>query len=109
MDIGRLNRKVSILGQIRRKDEFGGEVIEWVEEEHVWASIEPVSGTEYFQSQQVNAETVVKITIRYNPRVNVTQRIEYGDTVYEIIGVIDHKLEHKMTVINCKELVDYGV
>lgn len=39
--------------------------------------IEPVSGTEFFQAQTVNAETVVKITVRYNPKITVLNRIQY--------------------------------
>lgn len=106
MNIGGLNRRISVFECIRRRDEFGGEVGEWIEVDRLWAKIEPVSGTEYYQSQTVNAETTVRITIRYNPRINVMHRIGYLGKVFEIIGVSDEKTAHKATVLNCKEMVN---
>ncbi len=109
MNIGKLNRRIEVLEFVAERDEYGGEVGEWKSVERLWARIEPVSGTEYFQSQTVNAETVVKITIRYNPKIDVMNRIRYGETTYEIIGVSDEKTAHKATILNCKEMVNNGL
>ena len=73
------------------------------------ARIEPISGTEYFQANTINAETVVKITLRYNPKITVLNRIRYQDATYEIIGVSDEKTAHKATILNCKEMVNNGL
>lgn len=105
MDIGKLNRRVEILKFHKDRDEYGGEVGEWKAEKKVWASIIPVSGSEFLQAQQVSAETVTRITMRYLPWLTVLHRIKYGDKLYEIIGEIDADTAHKATVINCKEMV----
>ena len=109
MKIGGLNRRIEILEYIAEKDEYGGKDGEWRVVNNLWAKIEPVSGTEYFQAQTVNAETVAKITIRYNPKINVMHRVRYQNTLYEIIGVSDERTEHKATILNCKEMVNNGL
>lgn len=109
MDIGKLNRRVEILQFFKDRDEFGGEVGEWKSVAKVWAAISPVSGTEQMFAQQVTAEAVVKITIRYLPWLNVMHRIKYGEKLYEIIGGLDNETAHKATIINCKEMVSDGL
>lgn len=109
MKIGGLNRRVEVLEYFTTRDEFGGEVGEWKVVDTLWATIDPVSGTEYFQAQTVNAETVVKITLRYNPKITVLNRIRYQNAVYEIIGVADSKTAHRATILNCKERVNDGL
>lgn len=109
MNIGKLNRRVSILEFVKYKDEFGGEQGKWVNVKDVWATVKITSGTEFFGGQQVNAESGLTIYIRYNPEINVLNRIKYFDNTYEIIGVFDDYLGHKMSVLNCKELVSDGL
>lgn len=109
MDIGKLNRRVEILQFFKDRDEFGGEVGEWKSVAKVWAAISTVSGSEQMFAQQVTAEAVVKITIRYLPWLNVMHRIKYGEKLYEIIGSLDNETAHKATIINCKEMVSDGL
>ena len=109
MKIGNLNRRVEVLAFFKTKDEYGGEDGEWCAVECLWAKIEPISGTEYFQANTVNAETVVKITVRYNPKITVLNRIQYQDKTYEIIGVSDEETAHRTTILNCKEMVNNGL
>ena len=109
MDIGRLNRRVEILQFYKDRDAYGGEVGEWKPVAKVWATITPVSGTEQMFAQQVTAETVVRITIRYLPWLTVLHRVRYGEKLYEIVGTIDNETAHKATIINCKEMVSDGL
>ena len=106
MDIGKLNRRVEILEFKKVRDSYGGEDGRWEVASEVWANIKPVSGTEYFTMQQVEAQVVVTITMRYNPNVNVMNRIRYLGKTFEIIGVSDEGAEHKVTILNCKELTN---
>lgn len=109
MDIGELNRRVEILKYFVKRDAYGGEDGRWLPVGRVWAKIEPVSGTEYFTSQQVSGETVTKITIRFYAGLDVMHRIRYTDKLYEIIGISDADTTHRWTVINCKEMVGDGL
>lgn len=50
----------------------------------VWAEIEPVTGKEYFDAQQLRAESAVKITIRARADITPKMRAVHGSTTYEI-------------------------
>lgn len=106
MTIGGLNRRVEILQFVEERDGFGGVDGRWEIVGRVWARIEPVSGTEFFSAQQINAETVTRVTIRFYAGLTVMHRIRYGDKLFEITGITDTATAHRWTVINCKELVN---
>lgn len=103
--IGKLNRRIEVLEYISERDSFGGTDGIWQTVGRVWANIEPVSGTEFFNAQQVNAEMTTKITVRFYAGLTVMHRIKYGEKLYEILGIADERTAHRLTVINCKELV----
>ena len=109
MNIGKLNRRISILKYEVTRDEYGGEQREWAVQRTLWANILPVSGTEYFKSQQVEAQNITTIIIRYRTDITVLNRVKYLDKTYEIIGISDNFTDHKMLTLNCKEVVNYGV
>lgn len=106
MNIGKLNRRVSLLRAFAGRDEYGGEVVEWRSVARLWAFVAPEQGKEFLQAQQVTAETVVRIIVRYNPAITVLDRIQYQGKLYEIVGVSDENTAHKATILNCKELVN---
>lgn len=109
MDIGRLNRMVEILQFFKGRDEYGGETGIWKPVAKVWAAITPISGTEQMFAQQVTAEKVVRITIRFCDWLTVLHRIRYGEKLYEIVGELDSETAHRATIINAKELVSDGL
>ncbi len=109
MEIGKMNRRVNILECIVVRDEYGGEEKSWIVKKSVWANIKPVSGTEVFKAQQVEAQNVTSIIIRYRTDISVLNRIEYKNKLYEIIGVSDEETDHKKLILNCKEIITYGV
>lgn len=105
MDIGRLNRRVEILQFVKSRDAYGGETGEWKSVARVWATIVSVSGSEQMFAQQVTADKVVRITIRFCDWLTVLHRIRYGNKLYEIVGELDNETAHTATIINAKELV----
>jgi SPP1 family predicted phage head-tail adaptor len=109
MDIGRLNRRVEILAFVVTRDDYGGEDGTWQKIKDVWAYIKPISGTEFFSKEQPQAENTTTIIIRFTPQVTVLNRIKYKNKIYEIIGVNDSNTDHTEMVLNCKEIVSYGV
>ena len=109
MNIGKLNNRVIVLTREIVRSEFGEEIVTWIEEKRLWANIRTISGTEDFNNEHITATAEVVITIRFDPKISVLNRIQYKDKLYEIIGVYDENNEHKKTILNCKEIVTYGV
>lgn len=47
MTIGELNRRIEVLENQVKRDEYGGEESKWMTVGRVWAKVEPSSGKEF--------------------------------------------------------------
>ncbi|MBA3562893.1 MAG: phage head closure protein [Gammaproteobacteria bacterium] len=75
MQAGRLRHRVDIQRPLELLDEAGQPEVTWVNQaESVPASIEPISGREFFAAQQVQADATTRIRIRYRPGLTEKMR-----------------------------------
>lgn len=98
MRVGRLRQRI-VLQQRADVVSAEGEVIpSWTDLAETPASIEPVSGREYFAAQQVNSEVTARIIIRWRPGVDTAGRVlhqtnqsnspaEYD--VYDVVSALE--------------------
>ena len=105
MDFSKLRHKITIQKSISTIDSFGSEVNAWSDVCTVWASIEPIKGREFFAAQKENAETTVRICIRYRTGISADMQILYGNKVFEINAIIDVEERHIELQLMCKELL----
>lgn len=61
----------------------------WVQVAEFHAAIEPISGREYFQAQQVQGSTTHRIRCRYRPDVKSTQQVRFKGRVFELQSVLN--------------------
>jgi len=85
---------------------MGEEEPGWTNVTTRWASIEPISGREYFAAQQVNAEVTHRIRMRYLAGMESTMRLLYGTRVYEIKAIMNAKERNQVLEILCTEKAD---
>lgn len=69
----------------------------------VWANIQPLTGREIFQAQQVYPEADTLITIRYRLNVTTAMRVLYGTRTYDIKDVNDVEERHRRIDLTCVE------
>lgn len=105
MNIGDLRHKVTIQTKSVTRGTAGQEVETWADTATKWASIEPLTGREYWQAQQINAEMTSKITIRYYFGLTTTNRIKFGTRCFDILSVQNIKERNEFMVLMCKEVV----
>lgn len=108
MKIGKLRHRVTLQESISSKDSFGAEIETWSDTATVWASIEPLSGKEYFAAQQVNAEINTKITIRYRAGVQSTMRLAFQNRQFDILSVINTEEKKLELILMCREVLVDG-
>ncbi|MCX8596804.1 phage head closure protein [Gilliamella sp. B3486] len=89
MQSGRLRNQVTFQKQIKRKDELGQQVNEWVDVCTVRAEIRDVSGKEYQSSQSEQMQTDCKILIRYRNDITSDMRVMCNGTHYDIKAVLE--------------------
>jgi len=105
MRAGDLRHRVTIQQAVESQNDFGEVITTWQNYKTVWAAIKPLTGREYFASQQVNAEVSVQIQMRYIPGITPKMRIVEGSKVYEIEAVMDVEGKRKELQLLCKEVV----
>lgn len=87
--IGSLRHRITILKPVITYDNIGQEVESWQEVATVWASVEPLSGKEYFNAQQINSEISTKITLRYLKFLLPHWVVQFGQQRYDILSIIN--------------------
>lgn len=88
MRIGTLRDRVTIQSATKSQDATGAIVNTWAEFATVWASIEPLSGREFFAANQVQSNVSTRIRIRYLANVTAAMRVKNGNDYYDIQAVI---------------------
>lgn len=103
--IGEMRHRITIQILSASKDSFQQEIKGWTNFETVWAKIEPLSGREFFEAQQMNAEITHRITMRYMKGLNPKMRIMYGERIFDIKTILNIEEKNIELQILCKELV----
>lgn len=104
MRIGQLRHPVELQKFINVQDELGNQIEEWTTVATVWAAVEPVSGKEYWEARMLQAETTVKVTLRYRPGLNpVEYRLVFRGEIYEIESIINLEGRDRLLQLMCKK------
>jgi SPP1 family predicted phage head-tail adaptor len=105
MKAGALNKYVTIQAAVEVADSYGQPIVTWTTWKQVWASIEPVSGREYFAVQQTQSEVNQRVRIRYLDGLTTKHRILYGARTMDIEAIINTAERDREMVLMCIERV----
>ncbi len=97
MDIGRLRHRLKIYdkGTITRNG-VGEEIPAYdALVATVWGAVEPLSGREFLEANQVQADVTLRIVIRYRSGIRPEMRVIEDEHTYEIEAVLDQRGERK--------------
>ncbi|OOH89534.1 head-tail adaptor protein [Pasteurellaceae bacterium 15-036681] len=104
MNIGRLRHRIKIQTLSNRPNDYGATIAEWRDKYHVWAEVKPLSGREFFGSNQIHSEATTQIWLRYIPNIDRTMRVKFNQRLFEIVAVINYKEQNRTLLLQCKEL-----
>lgn len=104
MRAGSLRHRVTIQRYELAVDEYGAPLRResWKDVATVWASVEAVSGREFFASQQVQSEVTHKVMIRFLPGVTADMRIVHGGRVFGIVAPLPDNRGTRLMLM-CRE------
>lgn len=103
MQAGKLRHRITI--QNATETNTSGSLSQsWGTYATVWSAVEPLSGREYFQSQQVTAEVTTRFRIRYRSGVTPLMRISWDSRTFEIQSVIRDATNNREMVLMCREI-----
>ena len=89
MRIGPLRDRITIQQKSVTRDAEGGEIVTWAVFAVVSASVQSITGREFFASAQVNSTVTTKFGIRWLDGVTTAMRISYASKLYNIVTVLD--------------------
>ena len=105
MNSGKLRHRITIQSKGVARDSFGAEVITWLTEKTVWASVDPIFGREYFLAHQVQADVTHSIRIRYYEGLRPDWRILFGSRIFDIKSIINLEERGREMVLMARENV----
>lgn len=109
MNVGRLNKRVTIQERTTTENEYGEPIITWVNvASDIAAAVEPLQGRELFAAQQVQSEVTIRVRIRYRAGIKAAMRVLYGVRVLDIQSVIDPREKHAELQLLCAQGVTNG-
>lgn len=91
-NIGKFLNKVTIQSESLTQDGAGGWDNTWTDVHSVWADIEPSTGSESLEAEQLLGKSPFKFTMRYSSEVagiDNQHRIKWGDRYFNIHSVVN--------------------
>lgn len=105
MKAEKYRHRVHLQSKSATRNSYGEETLSWVTEASVWCSIEPLTGREYFQAQQVQSQVTHKIMLRYYKGLRPDWRILFGTRTFNIVSVINVEERNIEMVLMATEFV----
>lgn len=106
LDAGQLRHCVTIEREVQSVPADSGEVTRtWMPIGSVWASIEPISGREYFASQQLQADVTHRVRMRWTKLVGPNCRLRFNGRVLAIVAAINVEERNAQWELMCVEAV----
>lgn len=84
-----LDTRVTIETPAGAQDTFGASVPAWTEVATVWASVQDLTGREYFKAAEGNAEMTTRFKIRWRGDVTAAMRLVVGSDIYDIVSIAE--------------------
>lgn len=104
MNIGELNKRVTLQHQVKTSDGMGGYSVTWTDSAEVWAAIWPVSASEIVKGDRSGMEITHRIRIWYRPEITSAWRIQRGERYFNIISIVNPSESNRLLDLLCKEV-----
>ena len=104
MQIGKINKHVTIQAQTKTSDGMGSFTVVWTDLGSTKAAIWPVSANEAIKSEQLITTITHRIRIRYRNVMKSSYRIKFENRYFAIVSIIDPEMRHKWLDLLCKEV-----
>ena len=101
---GRMRHRVTIQEPVVARNGYGEAITTWTAVATVWASVEPISGREYFAAEHMQSEITHRVKLRYRSGITSEMRVLYGTRLLRIESVIDWRERREELHLMCQEV-----
>lgn len=104
--LGALRHRVTIEEPVRTADEAGGAEVTWAYVASVWAEIQPKTGREVFESDQLGGRVTHDVRMRFREGVTPKMRIFHSGRLFDIRFVADVGERREWLICSCEEVTE---
>jgi len=105
MNIGSMNKRISLEVETKTSDGMGGSLVVWKEmASDIACSIWPVTASEQIQSSASTMIVSHRIRMRYRSDIKANWRLKYHNSYFNIVSIIDRNMDHRMLELLVKEV-----
>jgi len=101
MNIGKLNRRVSLQKLGPAQDSAGQPTQQWTEFAKPWADIRFVSGKEFATAGSEASSATASIRLRYREDVTPAMRVVYRSSIFNIVAILPDESGHEYVDLAC--------
>ena len=106
MNPGELNCRITLQKETKVPDDQGGYEVTYLPRYIVWGKVAALTAKTSDEYEQDIPEIFYRVTIRYLSDVAVTDRLQYGSRIFELLGPpIDIEEKHAYLRLECREVV----
>jgi len=105
MRAGELRHRVTFKEKSVTRNDFNEEVITWTEVATVWASVEDLSGREFYEARRAGAQVTTRIRMRYRSDIAPEMQATWDGHTYDIEAVTDPTGRKRELVVHVTEVL----
>lgn len=102
INAGHLDKRVTLLAPVF--NEFQDEITDWQPAAQVWAQFDPNYEREGVSSGRTVALGDTSIIIRYRTDIDERWRIQFGQRIFHIEGIVNPLERNEQLTLNCQEV-----
>ncbi len=77
VDIGKLNKRITIQKLSLTTDEYGNQIQQWSDFYTCWAAVSGINNREYWQARRQNEENILNFQIRHSKELKDINKTDY--------------------------------
>lgn len=104
MNIGKLDRRVTLQSASIVKDATGGPVETWADVATVWANVYDLSGKAINEAQQVGSAVNRRVTIRWRADATSALRVKFADGSTAKVAFVRELGRKDYLELHCEDL-----
>jgi SPP1 family predicted phage head-tail adaptor len=103
---GNLRHTIVLQARTGSTDAGGGKTGAWADASpEIWASVEPLDGSQALRAMQQGLVTPHRVRMRYRDGVSAEKRVRYGARHFLIRSVVDVDERHRELQLLCDEVI----
>jgi SPP1 family predicted phage head-tail adaptor len=104
MQAGKLRHRITIQEPVTARNNYGEAITTWTAVATVWASVEPLSGREFFAAEHVQSEVTHRVRMRWQSGITPDMRVLFEGRVLKIEAVINYSERRTDLQLMCQEV-----